>query len=406
MNYLIVIFLAVASIGTFTYGIWSYFNEDELTPWRIGIGVLSLAVSITLTSLVVLTFVGRSDRFSSDWLLMVVFFGGASLNSGLLFFGLIAYLSDHLRWLLANLPVFGAITISGWLALQLYPIFVELRRVVWLPVWLQGLLPIVLFFGAFIGFFRFSLYLRRPVKERIVRWRSLIRDTPYFLLLRSFDNRFNLDAPKGMSMSERGGIVSVAGISIIPRLIKAVSGPAVVVAIGRFEFGHAADAADAIQINTSDEAWRRVFELFAQHAKGIIMIPSDTEGVIEEFVALRDNETLWNKTAIFIPPELATEFLGGSASNTGELDSGWPKVVNELNSRGIRIPDYDERGMFYVPRTGRIERIADTDIFRLGRAIGAAFEKIVADLIGEYQSFGKVYREHRRCRHTTNIQDR
>ena len=113
-----------------------------------------------------------------------------------------------------------------------------------------------------------------------------------------------------------------------------------------------------IEEDIEGDSWPSTFLFVAVRARGVLILPADTQGVVEELVMIRASSLL-DKTLVIMPP------VGlGSASplhkeaERRQFADAWGRAQMQLNCKlDLNIPDYCEEGLAYIPaRDFSIER--------------------------------------------------
>ena len=371
------------------YGLREFFTEEKGRAPRVILFFLFLISSIWVGLNPLLGILKDSDGFES--LLIILFAAYIDLLIICLLAEFIVTFPSAVESFVGNLPWLLALCFSGLTII--------------LPIWLMDHFQVqeelkifagIALLGCFFLVFKLFFSIRRNLMEYSSRKIALIKNRPYFLLLRSFSNSFNVDAPEGLSMMMGNGsseMIQTQGISVIPRLAKALNHFGAVVTLGKFKFQNDQDAISAIQIKTNNNDWWEKFKYLAEHARGIVMIPSDTNGVINEMEALYNDTTLWKKTILFFPQELESEFFMGSTSNENELIKGWYLVEKSLNQKGINIPSYRGEGFLYVPNTDHKISVSETNPFRMSKEYHRALKELIPSLDSDFVGFKTVSKE-------------
>ena len=101
-------------------------------------------------------------------------------------------------------------------------------------------------------------------------------------------------------------------------------------------------------VETKDLDWVLKFEEIGRGAWVILMFPSSTPGCLEEMRLLASNLPMLRKTIVFMPPTGA-----GISSYFAFFDPNyakeWDELVQEIAPAGFHLPNYDPRGMLYMP---------------------------------------------------------
>lgn len=109
-----------------------------------------------------------------------------------------------------------------------------------------------------------------------------------------------------------------------------------------------------------DPKWQADFEKFAEHAKSILVIPSNHPSTVWEIKWLAENKLLPN--CIWLMPETpgwsntyvnyeipSTDVFTISEGEEGyDYAAHWNEAIKALQELGIKLPPYQARGMFFV----------------------------------------------------------
>jgi hypothetical protein len=85
-------------------------------------------------------------------------------------------------------------------------------------------------------------------------------------------------------------------------------------------------------LRVDDSEWQHAFMVLSEHALGIVMVPSTTEGVLWELSSLRDHGRL-EKTVLVEPPGFPAD--------------RWNEVAVELQSHGVMLPPHSRSGQVF-----------------------------------------------------------
>ncbi len=167
-----------------------------------------------------------------------------------------------------------------------------------------------------------------------------------FLILRSFGND-SLGVGPDCSLGDQP-IVQPHSFVVDIGLLTQTLGMSV--AIGPTAGGLGQDQFHVI-FSTSNDNWRSVFQFTADSARAIFFIPGITDGTAHELQALLSSEVLLDKTLVFMPPtpEIPRLKLFSVYINPEIVRENWVKSQSFWRDRGLAFPDYDEKGMIYIP---------------------------------------------------------
>lgn len=91
-------------------------------------------------------------------------------------------------------------------------------------------------------------------------------------------------------------------------------------------------------LEESDD-WLQNVERCAHLASCIVLLPSNSESVLEEMHMIQENN-LFYKTFIFMPYEIPLGY---------EIREDWNHLRKKLKADGFELPEYDRKGMIYKP---------------------------------------------------------
>jgi hypothetical protein len=96
---------------------------------------------------------------------------------------------------------------------------------------------------------------------------------------------------------------------------------------------------------TSGDTWKEDIKKLGSLAKMIVVIPSYSPGILWEIDWLR-NSSMLKKSIFVMPPNPETGSL--------DIEAAWKKATEEYHKINVVLPDYDDRGMFFIiDREGR-----------------------------------------------------
>lgn len=107
-------------------------------------------------------------------------------------------------------------------------------------------------------------------------------------------------------------------------------------------------------VSCSDADWTESVVRLATAAWVVVVFPSSTKGCITELKLLEKNNLL-SKTIIFMPPKTKKwiSWLNSLSSfrllKEKNFANDWMQLSKELHEHGFNLPDYDQRGMLYIP---------------------------------------------------------
>ena len=119
------------------------------------------------------------------------------------------------------------------------------------------------------------------------------------------------------------------------------------------EFGSGAYYRDSIMIvlRASSENWIQPFQLLADAAQCIILLPGTTRGLAIEINELRVSSRL-GKTLVLMPPTPEYGFLMSLFVLTDDADKyrqAWHMLQQFGETMGCSFPDYEPSGLIYLP---------------------------------------------------------
>lgn len=111
-----------------------------------------------------------------------------------------------------------------------------------------------------------------------------------------------------------------------------------------FALNKTPESRGAINIKTDDESWRDVVNDLIERSSLVLMIPAQSEGVIEEITALQDGG--WFEKTLFVaPPE----------NDDRTVNAEWETMRNLPQLRHLEIPPYCDTGfLFRLEQNGRL----------------------------------------------------
>jgi hypothetical protein len=235
--------------------------------------------------------------------------------------------------------------------------------------------------GLCMAGYAFTLGTIHRARQRLLYFEMEASEQPPFLLLRPFAVLELTQLP-----TEQKGTGTSGGLtkrSYVPRIAAALERIALVLALGD-NHGTADDSADwpLLFLQLEDEAWWRGLRAAAMAARGIVLIPSGTPGVIDELRFLRD-ESLLTKTIIFMPPTLVGSAILGPHYYANGVGLMWRQVAEQLQAEGFALPAHDSRGLLYIPKPDlSIARSVALDRDISEARINAAIAELVPQLSG------------------------
>ena len=94
----------------------------------------------------------------------------------------------------------------------------------------------------------------------------------------------------------------------------------------------------AFTISSTDQTWLEQVLRLMRKAHGIVIVPGDTAGIVEELHLIWSTSELRSKSVIIMPPEYSGSFL--------ELK--WGQAQKCAKALGVNIPDYDPHGLAFT----------------------------------------------------------
>ncbi len=176
--------------------------------------------------------------------------------------------------------------------------------------------------------------MREGLAEQILsRLRNNQVPGRYWLYLRSYrSDRFAPDWYRAVH-----GFTTTPDLAVEPTLderlrdsLEARFGHAV--CVGKKDF-----AIGASRIVSTDANWRADVELLAMKAELIVLMPWDTDAVLEEFCTIMKTSALRSKVIFFMPP-----FVHGKS-----MSRHWNAAAARLKILGYKIPPYEDAGGFF-----------------------------------------------------------
>jgi hypothetical protein len=160
------------------------------------------------------------------------------------------------------------------------------------------------------------------------------RAQPYSLYLRPFTSTGHARIPLRSAVYKRGVLAGPTPGTFDPELGQTIRYKRYVT-FGDFEtelaalvepqapliaLGRTGEQIGAGRIESDDKDWRTRFELLAEHAIVIFLVPSTHEGTQWEIKRIRDDAKLLRKTVLFVPPN--DTVLGGDVGPHLEIGAG------------------------------------------------------------------------------------
>lgn len=220
-------------------------------------------------------------------------------------------------------------------------------------------------------------------RQRFLYLDLQISSKSMFLMLRPFRNEALTQAPERTKISGEGRFRYRR--SFLPRLAAAFECFGPVVAIGDNK-GSSDDSEWPLLFLQLDEArWWDGVQLAAAAARGIIVIPSPSPGVLQEIRFLQQR-SLFSKTIVLMPPYLHS---GGGLSALPEyapsgIDWIWSAMQRVLVQERLHLPDYDPGGMLFIPQDDlSIKKSVPLHgtIYRMKSAVAALVPHLVGDCL-------------------------
>ncbi|HEV7999001.1 MAG TPA: hypothetical protein VGP63_03915, partial [Planctomycetaceae bacterium] len=229
-----------------------------------------------------------------------------------------------------------------------------------------------------------DLKLRRAEYARIVhgnnnRFRQLSANVPIFLILRSFgsDNARYLQAPLRFDFLNPLRYLRSRAPFVEQLIVEAAQNWGPVFAIGSpsevpFRSVEEELHEPAAYIETEGEEWKDYFHSIASCARGIVMFPSSSPGLVEEVEWVRA-KVLLDRCIFVMPPaffsksddrltDLVSEQVGlqfGSSAKTATWHAAqWQLAVEAFSKLRIELPEYDKSGLvFGLNNDGAIKQV-------------------------------------------------
>lgn len=113
----------------------------------------------------------------------------------------------------------------------------------------------------------------------------------------------------------------------------------------------------ASRLVSTDSEWKTTVEILAEHAKSILIVPSNHEGTLWEIELLKEHN--WLSKSIWIMPETISQtgFNAGVVSIVPRIYRKWgyyiyPPIWNQateaVKKLNIELPTYENKGMIFM----------------------------------------------------------
>ena len=169
-----------------------------------------------------------------------------------------------------------------------------------------------------------------------------------FLALRSVSSSWLTIGPPDSATLEDGlrpgPAVRIEGKSLLPELAVATNQWGRLVTLGHDTPGLTEESAsNLVVLPTTDDTWQHAFELCADHARLIFLIPGVTHSLLYEVNALIDRGHV-EHTVVIMPPVSRAHM----AEHRLWFDQQWRHVAEQWALTGRRLPPYDPAGMLFL----------------------------------------------------------
>ena len=173
--------------------------------------------------------------------------------------------------------------------------------------------------------------------------------TPYFVYLRPFFTTGNMPIER-----RRGGLLSAIpffpayfedriesrSVELEKTLSKALVCSGLLIGLGK-----PGEQIGAGRIATDDATWQDDVRLLVQHAKYLLLIPSERPGTSWEVNLTRDGGYL-DKCVFLMPPKLYFSSI--------DIEDAWSRTRESLKKDGVDLPEYQSSGaMFKLNASGK-----------------------------------------------------
>jgi hypothetical protein len=203
----------------------------------------------------------------------------------------------------------------------------------------------------------------------------------FSLYLRPFDSTDILQSQSASGVDSRGGYLTLDMESLIER---SMSKKFPLIALGK-----PGEMIGAGRILTSEANWKDEIDILIKNAELIFILPSDHPGTLHEIQLIKDYQLL--AKCIWIMPESVSEMGYHAFIGTGvprfvskiqytDFSGLWDKTQKELKTKGVILPDYNSKGMFYkLDESGHLIKTAELALSKKFNKLGAiknAIEKV------------------------------
>lgn len=205
---------------------------------------------------------------------------------------------------------------------------------------------------------------QRARQQRLAR-DARREERPPILLLRSFLSSVTMPAPETIRVFGTDRPINDEDSPAAPRshvltLAAALRTSGPIVAIGPARSGTAGAArVDVLFLEPADADWFAVFETVSLGSRAIVMLPGETQGVVQEIESLRRRRLLGK--LILVMPALRRHpgIVPWLRVDVEQVVRGWEAARERFGALGIVLPDYDPQGMvFALDEGGRVRERA------------------------------------------------
>ncbi len=203
--------------------------------------------------------------------------------------------------------------------------------------------------------------VRGWIARRIYDFDAPIRriQGPFVLVLRSFADRMAYVQEQWTRPTADGDPVSthrVLGSDVFGALLRACERETFV------GIGNGRRLENLFMLNMPSEYWFEAFKILARHAKAILILPENTDGLLTEVQSVINEHT--TKVTLLMPPNQpgvrkhTTDDTFEYIHQEIEREPVWNTARIAFESVGIKLPEYEPSGAFLrVGLDGELERV-------------------------------------------------
>jgi hypothetical protein len=193
-------------------------------------------------------------------------------------------------------------------------------------------LAIVAHFGIDQGIIR----LAATWNQRKIRKAAQRDGRAFFLLLRSFRQDFVYETIGGPAGPKARPL---EGSSLLDDVDQAVSAFGPLVILGHEKDSDPGGLWDAVMVRSRDENWWDTLDYAVEEARGILIMPGATPGILKELCHIRE-KGFGQKTLLLVPPFLRNPHIlqNWTQKRYGEWKANLASVEASLETEGIEMP--------------------------------------------------------------------